>query len=155
MEAAWGDAGLTLVAGRSSLVAGRWSLVAGRGEGSVVAACLVVARAFLNLRVYALAAEVADSLHREVASWPSFDRWTLGSQLVRAADSIAANIAEAAGRWHEADKRRLLVIARGSLYETQHWLARAAARGLDAGEHEPELEQVARMLAGHIKRPGP
>jgi len=109
----------------------------------------------LNLRVYALAADVADSLHREVASWPSFERWTLGSQLVRAADSIAANIAEAAGRWHGPDKRRLLVIARGSPYETQHWLARAEARGLDAGQQEERLEDVARMLAGMIRRPGP
>ena len=120
-----------------------------------MAAFSVIARAFLNLRVYVLAAEIADSLHHEVASWPSFERWTLGSQLVRAADSIAANIAEAAGRWHGPDKRRLLVIARGSLYETQHWLARAAARGLNAGGQEQRLEDVARMLSGLITRPGP
>jgi four helix bundle protein len=136
-------------------LAGRSALVAGRGEGSGVAAFPVIARAFLNLRVYVLAAEIADALYREVASWPSFEKWTLGSQLVRAADSIAANIAEAAGRWHAADKRRLLVIARGSLYETQHWLARAEARGLDTGRQDRHLEDVARMLSGMIRRPGP
>jgi four helix bundle protein len=114
-----------------------------------------VARAFVDLRVYAVAAEVADSLHRAVASWPSFERWTLGAQLVRAADSIGANIAEASGRWHQPDKRRLLVIARGSLYETQHWLARAEARALDAGRHEQRLEDIGRMLSGLIRRPGP
>ena len=90
-----------------------------------------------------------------MATWPSFERWTIGVQLVRAADSIAANIAEASGRWHEADKRRLLVIARGSLYETQHWLARAEARGLGTGRQEPKLAQVGRMLSGLIRRPGP
>jgi four helix bundle protein len=90
-----------------------------------------------------------------VASWPSFERWTVGVQLVRATDSIGANIAEASGRWHEADKRRLFVIARGSLYETQHWLARADARGLRTGGHQAELEDIARMLSGLIKRPGP
>jgi four helix bundle protein len=105
--------------------------------------------------VYALAAEVADSVHRTVVSWPSFERWTIGAQLVRAADSIGANIAEATGRWHEADKRRLFVIARGSLYETQHWLARAEARGLTTGRPEAQLEDVARMLSGLIRRPGP
>jgi four helix bundle protein len=30
--------------------------------------------------------------------WSSFDRWTVGQQMVRSADSIGANIAEAAGR---------------------------------------------------------
>jgi four helix bundle protein len=114
-----------------------------------------MARAFVDLRVYALAAEVADVLHRAVVSWPSFERWTLGVQLVRAADSIGANIAEASGRWHEADKRRLFVIARGSLYETQHWLARAEARGLTTERQEPKLDEVGRMLSGLIRRPGP
>jgi four helix bundle protein len=114
-----------------------------------------VARAFLDLRVYALAAQLGDSLHRVVAGWPSFERWTIGTQLMRAADSIGANIAEASGRWHGPDKRRLFVIARGSLYETQHWLARAKARGLSTDRHEPELEAIGRMLSGLIRRPGP
>jgi len=114
-----------------------------------------VARAFVDLRVYALAADVADSIHRAVTAWPSFERWTIGAQLVRAADSVGANIAEASDRWHQPDKRRLFVIARGSLYETQHWLARAEARGLDAGRHDPHLEGIGRMLSGLIRRPGP
>jgi len=114
-----------------------------------------VARAFVDLRVYALAAEVGDLLHRAVVAWPSFERWTIGAQLVRAADSIGANIAEATGRWHEADKRRLFVIARGSLYETQHWLARVEARGLTTGRPDAKLESVGRMLSGLIRRPGP
>jgi four helix bundle protein len=50
--------------------------------------------------------------------------------LVRAADSIGANIAEANGRAKGPDQSRLLVIARGSIYETQHWLERARSRGL-------------------------
>ena len=120
-----------------------------------MAASPVIARAFVDLRVYSLAAAVGDSLHRIVADWPSFERWTIGTQLMRAADSVGANIAEASGRWHEADKRRLFVIARGSLYETQHWLARAEARGLETGRPEVQLEAVGRMLSGLIRRPGP
>jgi four helix bundle protein len=114
-----------------------------------------MARAFFDLRVYVTAAEVADSVHRAVVAWPSFERWTIGAQLMRAADSIGANIAEATGRWHSADKRRFFVIARGSLYETQHWLARAKARGLEAGTQDERLEAVGRMLSGLIRRPGP
>ena len=76
-------------------------------------------------------------------------------QLMRAADSIAANIAEATGRWHEADKRRLLIIARGSLYETEHWLVRAATRKLITESYDDRLADIARMLSGLITRPTP
>jgi four helix bundle protein len=75
-------------------------------------------------------------------------------QLVRAADSIGANIAEATGRWHPADKRRLFIIARGSLYETEHWLLRAEKRGL-ARPRSERLDDLARALNGLIKRPVP
>jgi four helix bundle protein len=97
----------------------------------------------------------ANDLHREVARWPSFERWSLGLQLVRAADSIGANIAESSGRWHAPDKRRLLIIARGSLYETEHWMAQAEARGLLAKGSTQELEELTWALAGLVKKPAP
>lgn len=65
-----------------------------------------------------------------MAEWPSFDRWSVGLQLIRAVDSVAANIAEASGRWQPRDKKRLLVVARGSLVETEHWIETAYDRGL-------------------------
>jgi four helix bundle protein len=114
-----------------------------------------MARAFVDLRVYVLAAEVGDELSRAVAAWPSFEKWSLGMQLVRAADSIAANIAEATGRWHEADKRRLFVIARGSLYETEHWVKRAKVRGLPVRISDQRLSDLGRMLSGLVRRPSP
>ena len=108
---------------------------------------------FERLTAYRLAAELGEGVWRAVAAWRSFERWTLGRQLVRASDSIAANIAEAAGRWHGPDRRRFYVIARGSLYETEHWLVRARRRGLDV----PELgtDELGRVLNGLIRRPGP
>jgi len=109
---------------------------------------------FRGLAAYRLAAELADGLHKQVATWPTFDRWTVGMQLVRAADSVGANIAEAGGRWHLADKRRLLVIARGSLYELEHWLLRARARGLSCST-SPVLAELGRTLNGLIRRPAP
>jgi four helix bundle protein len=111
--------------------------------------------AFRNLVAYRLAVGVADELHTAVMRWGSFERWSLGLQLVRSADSIGANIAEALGRWHEADRRRLLFVARGSLYETEHWIQRAEARALLDRGSVSGLDEVGRALNGLIKRRPP
>ena len=52
---------------------------------------------FENLRVYQLAEELADSIWEIVAHWDNFNRYTVGKQIVEAADSIGANIAEGSG----------------------------------------------------------
>ncbi|MGO8752661.1 MAG: four helix bundle protein [Thermoguttaceae bacterium] len=85
---------------------------------------------FENLRVYQLAEKLADGVWDIVAGWESFARDTVGKQLVRAADSIGANIAEGTGRGSDKDNRRFVRIARGSLYEAKHWLRRAFCRRL-------------------------
>ena len=74
-------------------------------------------------------------------------------QLLRSADSVGANIAEAKGRWHIPDRRRFLFVARGSLYETEHWILRAEKRGLLETGFAARLEEVARALNGLIRRP--
>jgi four helix bundle protein len=108
---------------------------------------------FRDLVAYRLAVEVADFAHSAAARWNSFERWTLGVQLVRAADSVGANMAEAMGRWHAPDRRRLLFIARGSLYETEHWMLRAEARGLLRPGTNDRLDEVGRALNGLIRKP--
>jgi four helix bundle protein len=106
---------------------------------------------FRELRAYQLPVAIANDLHAVVSRWPSADLWSLGVQLMRAIDSIGANIAEGAGRWHRQDQRRFVLMARGSLYETEHWLACAEARGLlDAGWSQ-RLEEAARALNGLLK----
>ena len=85
---------------------------------------------FENLQVYQLAEHLADKVWDVVRKWNGLARDTLGKQMVRAADSIGANIAEGSGRGSNPEYRRFLRIARGSLYETQHWLRRAFRRKL-------------------------
>jgi four helix bundle protein len=112
----------------------------------------VAGASFKRLSVYLRACSLADLIRAEVSSWDSFDRWTSGVQLVRAADSIGANIAEAYGRERAADQRRFLYVARGSLLETEHWVGRASARGLVTGNRfESELSEIGRMLNGLIR----
>lgn len=86
--------------------------------------------AFENLQVYPLAEELADRIWNIVIDWNLFAKHTVGRQLVRAADSIGANIAEGNGRRDTNDNRRFVRIAWGSLNETQHFLRRAYKRKL-------------------------
>ena len=102
---------------------------------------------FETLRVYQLAERLADDLWDIVLSWGEFARDTVGKQIVRAADSVGANIAEGTGRGSYKDNRRFVRIARGSLYETKHWLKRAYARKLLTKEQATKLEPIYNELA--------
>jgi four helix bundle protein len=108
--------------------------------------------AFRDLDVYRRSIRLADGLHRSAVTWPSFDLWTVGVQIVRAADSVGANIAEAEGRSTDADRRRFLIVARASALELQHWLDRAQTRGLKVPDDaRAEAARLGRMLNGLIK----
>src|SRR6185436_9949624 len=85
---------------------------------------------FEKLRVYKLAENLADGIWVVVIGWDYLAKDTVGKQMVRAADSIGSNIAEGTGRGTPQDNRRFIRMARGSLYETQHWLRRAYKRSL-------------------------
>jgi len=80
---------------------------------------------FETLRIYELAETLADMIWNVVREWDSLAKDTVGKQLVRAADSVDANIAEGNGRGTYRDDRQYIRNARGSLYETKHWLRRA------------------------------
>ena len=85
---------------------------------------------FENLQIYQLAETLADQVWDIVLTWKKLAQDTVGKQLVRSADSIGANIAERTGRGSFLDNKRFICIARGSFYETKHWLRRAFKRGL-------------------------
>ena len=102
---------------------------------------------FESLRVYQLSERLADQIWITVLTWNVFARDTVGKQLVKAADSIGANIAEGTGRGSFIDNRRFVRIARGSLNETQHWLRRAYKRRLLTNKEIAALKPVIDELA--------
>ena len=72
---------------------------------------------FEKLQVYQLSEKLADNAWNIVIAWDSFAKDTVGKQIVRAADSVGANISEGSGRGSIQDNRRFVRIARGSWYE--------------------------------------
>ena len=113
---------------------------------------------FENLKVYQMSEKLADEIWDVVLGWNRFARDRVGSQIVRAADSIGANIAEGAGRGSFPDNRRFIRIARGSLKETQHFLRRAYKRKLlddnQVNKIKPLVDNLAPMLNGYLRSIG-
>ena len=101
---------------------------------------------FENLQIYQLAEKLSDLIWQMVISWEYFAKDTVGKQLVRAADSISANIAERSGRGSAIDNRKFLRIARGSLYETKSFLRRAYHRQLLTSEQMNQLKPLVNEL---------
>jgi four helix bundle protein len=90
----------------------------------------MVSKRFQDLDVYRLAEKLSEEIWNIVQEWKPLPQDTIGKQIIRSADSIGANIAEGAGRGSFQDNKRFIRMARGSLYETQHWLRRAYCRKL-------------------------
>jgi four helix bundle protein len=113
---------------------------------------------FEKLRVYRLSEKLADKLWRIVIHWNYFARDTVGEQLVRAGDSIGANIAEGAGRGRFLDNQRFVRIARGSLNEVKHWLRRAHKRDLLTSAQidllKPMIDELAPTLNAYLNSIG-
>lgn len=110
---------------------------------------------FENLKVYTMSETFSDEVWNLVARWEHFARESIGRQLVRAADSIGANIAEGVGRYTDAEHRRFALIARGSLYESRHWLRRAFCRNLLSADEAKRLsallDELSLLLSGYIR----
>lgn len=113
---------------------------------------------FEKLQVYQLAEKLADEIWHLVGAWNQFAKNTVWTQIVRAADSIGANIAEGDGRYNFQDNRRFVKIARGYLNETIHWLRRAYNRQLLTSEQidklKPIIDELSPKLNAYLKSIG-
>lgn len=107
---------------------------------------------FENLDVYLLSEKLSDIIWEMVLQWEPFYKNTIGIQLVKSSDSIGANIAEGLGSSKE--NKRFAKIARGSLFETKHWLRRTVKRHL-MGESsikliKPLIDELNPRLSAYI-----
>ena len=99
-----------------------------------------------ELDVYKLAEELSDMV------WYDFDTWnkkvqnTVGYQIIRSSDSIAANIAEGYGRYTPADRKKFYLYSRGSLEETKSWLRKLIRRKVLSESQAIEYKAIVEKL---------
>lgn len=92
-----------------------------------------------DLEVYQMSMEIADEIWDIVIEWDHFAKNAIGYQIVKASDSVAANISEGYGRYFYKENRQFCYIARGSLYETRTFLKKSNRRKLVADSKFAEL----------------
>jgi four helix bundle protein len=94
-----------------------------------------------DFQVYQLAIQLGEDVWAIVDKWNYFQKDTVGKQLVRAADSISANLSEGFGRYHYKETKHFFYYSRGSLFETKTWLTKAKHRNLISSDQSELLMQ--------------
>ena len=111
-----------------------------------------------ELQVYQLSMNIGEKVWNIVFKWDYFLKDTVGKQLVRAADSIAANLSEGFGRYHYKEAKSFSYYSRGSLYETKTWLTKAYNRNLISEDEfqifQTEINNIGVKLNNYIKSIG-
>lgn len=103
-----------------------------------------------KLEMYQLAMAFGESVWGFVADWSFFQKDTIGKQLVRSTDSIAANMAEGYERHYFKDMRFYFYISRSSLCEARTWMRKAHARKFITDDQFEMLESSAVVIHNKI-----
>lgn len=85
--------------------------------------------------------ELGERVWNVIREWTCFEQDTIGKQMIRAIDSVAANLSEGFGRYHYKDVKNFGYYSRGSLYEAKTWLTKAHNRDLISDEDYDKLIQ--------------
>lgn len=99
---------------------------------------------------YKISSGLSDYIWELVLHWDGFSKNTVGSQLVRATDSIGANISEGYGRYHKKDKVKFYYNARASVFESQFFVKKAYGRRLINNEQYVFALSQLRLLPREI-----
>ena len=108
-----------------------------------------------NLEVYNMALKLSDEIWGIYIVLERDLKYNIGNQVIRSIDSIGANIAEGYGRFHYKDSVKFYYNARGSLWESKHWIFLLYKRDLINKEKfeqlVSDLEILGKKLNGFIK----
>jgi four helix bundle protein len=105
-----------------------------------------------DLDVYKLAEDLSDMIWNDFAKWSHKVQQTIGYQIIRSVDSIAANIAEGYGRYTPADRKKFYLYSRGSFEETKAWLRKLIRRKIlsDIEEYKAIIDKLGPKLNAFI-----
>jgi len=108
-----------------------------------------------NLRAFELADEIALMIYRITKDFPKEEIFGLTSQMRRSGVSIPSNIVEGCSRRSQADFRRFLEIAFGSLRELHYQFGLAKRLGyikeMDAFKYELKLVETEKVLGALLR----
>ncbi|MES2139145.1 MAG: four helix bundle protein [Bacteroidota bacterium] len=111
-----------------------------------------------ELDVYQLSMEFGENIWDIAINWSFLAQDTIGKQMIRSSDSIAANIAEGYGRFHYKENKQFCYYSRGSVLETKTWLRKANSRKLITEDQHSlfitKLETIHIKLNAYIKSIG-
>jgi len=110
---------------------------------------------FTDLETWQFAQRLRNELFRVVQSFPPEERYSLASQIKRAAISVTANLAEGFGRYSYQENIQFCRQSRGSLYELRDHLTTTLDAGYISEEKYLELDAQAiiaiRLVNGYIR----
>lgn len=117
---------------------------------------MAAVESYRDLIVWQKSMALAAEVYRLAKAMPKSEEYRLTSQLLRAAASVPANIAEGHARGTRKDYANFISIARGSLAETETFLLLAVRVGLlGAGSIEHALGlcvEISKMLTALLAR---
>ena len=96
----------------------------------------MLTKSFKDLIVWQKSRDLAVQIYRLTENFPKSELYGLTNQMKRAAISISSNIAESYHRFHQKEKRQLLMVAfgSGSELESQIEIAKILFPNLDYKE---------------------
>ena len=107
-----------------------------------------------ELRVYQSSMDLSEKIWDVVIKWDYFAKDTIGKQLVRSIDSVAANLSEGFGRFFYKETKQFGYYSRGSLSETKTWLTKAYNRKLisekEYNEFMPQIKDIGIRLNNYL-----
>ncbi len=111
-----------------------------------------------KLRAFQLADEVAILIYQATKNFPREEIYGLSSQIRRAAVSVSSNIVEGCTRKSQADYRRFLEIAFGSLREVHYQFGLSKRLGYfnrqDTSSCESKIIETEKVLSALLRSMG-
>jgi len=108
-----------------------------------------------DLEVFKRAHALTLSIYRISNKFPNEEKFSLVSQMRRAASSIPTNLMEGSHRSNKGEYRQFAGIARGSAGELKYHLLLAKDLGyISDGQYETykgEIDEISKMLSGLVK----